>query len=78
MPTQRHLEALEKRGWRLIVSEAQAHCLLRREIKQARAREQRNGVTQDMDFLLAIKVGTWFKFLLNYDGTTQLMIWRTH
>lgn len=64
------------RGWRPIVSEAQATHLLRRELKHYEAWQQRTpGCRPDARRLLAIKPGVWFK-LRRGSQNGSIMLWR--
>lgn len=73
-----------KYGWRPIVSEAQATVLMRRELKRLRSRAQRRVSKQSevhrfdasytYEYLLCIKVGTWYKFVPRFDGRPILSL----
>jgi len=70
-------ETLREFGYQPIVSDAQAAQLLRRELKHHRQWQQRDKTRSwNMDNLLSIKRGNWFKFIKNHrNGHCAILIW---
>lgn len=67
---------LRKYGWKPIVSEAQAHQLLRHEIKHRRRFQQKDPQrVWSYEDLLRIKKGNWYKYMKNKsNGHCSLLI----
>ena len=72
------VETLKQFGWQRIASDAHAAQLLRRELKHHSRWQQRDPTYRwDYRVLLAIKRGSWFKFLKNRkNGYCSILIWR--
>lgn len=70
-------ETLRKYGWKPIVSEAQAHQLLRHELKHHRRFQQKDPQrVWSFNNLLQIKQGNWYKFMKNRNnGFCSILIW---
>lgn len=70
------VEILRKYGWKPIVSEAQAHQLLRHELKHRQKFQQRDPKrVWSYNYLLSIKKGNWYKHLKNnHNGYCSLLI----